>query len=453
MAALTRKWLYIQQDKVHISLIPFLLFMSSKSGSKRVADEQDIVERETKKRAIDDKPMENGLMKDLSSEIWNSITLTKLEIKPLYQFIRSGGNVRIANSDGYGLLYLAAKNQSAEALRILLLQPGIDVNQVHGPHAETALHAAADAGDFDAVEVLVENGSDVNVEDDAGHTPLVNSLFAKSIECTRLLIKSGARMDVQINQGYTLLHIAVMKDSPEAIEELLKNGAEIDKVNARGLSPLALAVCFGYNEPIKRLLENGADINAVSRHNMTLLHQAVMWNRFDAVKALVEGGCNLNARNAMDETPLMLAVQQRKIDLVRYLIQYGADPSLENDTPLLYAANHGYTEMCSLLINDKTSDIFLNFAADMSNRAGFPATAKMLRSRKSMQKLQEGPEAQQTQEQKNRQQQEPVSPSAGIAESDFNALINVFSDDEDDMSSAVQVPNTTSTTNGTASSQ
>ncbi|KAG0191018.1 hypothetical protein DFQ28_001095 [Apophysomyces sp. BC1034] len=318
------------------------------------------------------------------AKIWESITLDHLDMKALYQYIRLGGDLALANAEGYGILYLAARNESVEALRILLLQPKLDVNELHGPHGELALHAAASAGQFDAVELLIEHGSKVDVRDTLGHTPLSNSLFGNSYPSTKLLIQSGAALDVEDTQGNSLVHLAVTNNFPEAIEHLLKEGAEVDKHNARGLSPLALAISLGYMESTHSLLRGGADVDGRTRF-ATVLHHAVTWNRLEAVQALVERGCNTNVVNVMEETPLLVAVQQRKIDLVKLLLQHGALPASSAQggisLPLLYAANHGYTEMCKLLLTEDTTSFAIRSAAAMSERSGFSSTAAFLRAK------------------------------------------------------------------------
>ncbi|SAM05652.1 hypothetical protein [Absidia glauca] len=327
-----------------------------------------------------------------TTALWKAITLTTLDMKALYQYIKTKGDLSVTNDDGYGLVYLAARNDSMEALRLLLLTADDDfnVNALHGPHQEMALHAAASVGSFDAVELLLEHGSDVDCRDSLGHTPLSNALFAKAKTCVDLLVTSGAALDTVDAQGNTLLHLAVSKQFTEAISLLIEKGVSIDQQNHRGLSSLAIAIGFGFQDVVKLLLEEGgADVDGKTRV-ATVLHHAVTWNRMEALQALVDRGANINAINAMEETPLLVAVQQRKIDMVRYLVEKGADPSYcHSDTsspsstnpPLLYAANHGYTELCSLLITKDTSNYFIQMAADMSDRASFGLTAKYLRNK------------------------------------------------------------------------
>ncbi|KAI9486818.1 MAG: ankyrin repeat-containing domain protein [Benjaminiella poitrasii] len=324
-------------------------------------------------------------------DIWKSINLDSLDIKALYQYIKTkDSDIHLVNNDGYSLLYLAAHNKSVEALRMLLLQPNVDVNFLNGPHHELALHAACSKGLFDAVELLIENGSLLDTKDSLGHTPLTNAIFAKSLPSVELLMDcSAGSADVSVidDQCNNLLHLAATNNFASVIPLLIEKGIPIDAHNQRGLSPLAVAISFGCIDAANALIEGGADVNGRTRF-ATVLHHAVTWNRLEIVKKLVELKCDVNVVNILEETPLYLAVQQRKIDIVRYLIEVAKiDPCfIVNDLtsttnlPLLYAANHGYTEMCRLLITPDTSTFFIQTSADMSRRAGYPTTEEFLNS-------------------------------------------------------------------------
>ncbi|KAL0074411.1 ankyrin repeat-containing domain protein [Phycomyces blakesleeanus] len=353
--------------------------------------------------------------------IWEAITLTHLDIKTLYQYIRSEPDLNGRNPENYGLLYLAIKNENMEAIRLLLLQPSIRVNEPHGPHQELPLHCAVNLSLTDAVELLIEHGSVLDLEDLFGHTALTNSLFTKSLRCLELLMQAGASVTQQDHNGNTPLHFAITNQFPEALELLVSSPlVNVDHPNKRGLSPLALAISLGHNMLVRRLLELGANIDQRTRF-ATVLHHAVYWNRFDAVQDLVGRGCQVNVINLAEETPLLLAVQHRKTDIVRYLLRKGAnpcysdqDPTHTTNLPLLYAANHGFTDLCKILITDSTSTYFLKSAVDMSERAGHPITAQVL-----MAKYQERIN-------KENKLESPIP----VSDHEFSSLVYAFSDDD-----------------------
>ncbi|KAI9351001.1 ankyrin repeat-containing domain protein, partial [Pilaira anomala] len=358
--------------------------------------------------------------KDL--DIWKYINTTRLDIKAFYQYIKSNENsVHVVDPSGYSLLYLAASNKSMEALRILLLQPNMDVNRLNGPDSELALHAACSRGLYDAVELLLENGSIVNFKDSLGHTPLTNAIIANCYQTVELLITDGAA-DVSVidEQGNSLLHLAASNGFTDVIPLLIEKGVAVDNHNSRGISPLAIAISLGYIDTAKALIDGGANVNGKTRF-ATVLHHAITWNRLEIVKKLVELGCDVNVVNVLEETPLYLAVQQRKIDIVRFLVNEAkADPcfmlnSPTNTTnlPLLYAANHGYTEMSKILITPKTSNFFIQSSKDMSRRVGHLDTEGYLNGQLV-----------------NRLKAETVVESTDLKDDDFTTLFKSFSDEE-----------------------
>lgn len=380
---------------------------------KRASKDDDSIAA-TKKLKVSDE-------KDL--EIWNSINLDNLDIKAFYQYIKSKDNsVHITDRLGYSLLYLAAYNQSMEALRILLLQPAMDVNRLNGPHNELALHAACSKGLYDAVELLLENGSIVNIKDSLGHTPLTNAIFSNCFEAVEFLINNGsADVSVIDEQGNSLLHLAASNGFTAVIPLLIEKGVPVDNHNTRGISPLAIAISLGYIDTAKSLIDAGADVNGKTRF-ATVLHHAITWNRLEIVKKLVGLQCNVNVVNVLEETPLYLAVQQRKIDIVRFLmVESNADPCFmpnnpanTTNLPLLYAANHGYTEMSKILITPKTSNFFIQTSIDMSRRVGHSGTEEYLNEQLI-----------------NRLQLSTPVESNDIRDEDFASLFKSFSDEEE----------------------
>jgi ankyrin repeat protein len=409
---------------------------------KRTASFADLDNEQAAKRPFADPAQMDSSMAKLKSDsdnsLWQDLNLEAINMKRLYQYIKQSGPLDIHDKDGYGILYLAAKNQSLEALRILVLQPAIQVNVLNGPHNETPLHAAAQGDNSDAVELLLENDALVDIPDDLGHTPLYDSIFSKSVDSMKLLLKAGARCDHVDNQGNSLLHIAVSQDFVEGIDLLVEHGCDVNVTNIAGISPLANAIQMNYPQVMKKLLSHGANPNSRAKYQRSMLHHAVTWNRIDAVEALLEVGCEINVVNAMDETPLLVAVQQRKIDIVERLVAAGADPHIgaggvwqSTNLPLLYSANHGYGEMCNMLVTDKTSDFLIKFAAELGQRSqNSPHTTQVLAN-----KLKARKEAAKVEVKKeNRDNTESGSHHSELeldkqpTDLDFDALINAAED-------------------------
>ncbi|KAI8969119.1 ankyrin repeat-containing domain protein [Mycotypha africana] len=318
--------------------------------------------------------------------IWNAITLDSLDTEALNQYMNTkDSSANITNPGGYSLLYLVVANKSLDALRTLLMQPGVDINCLNGPEQETVLHAACSKGLNDAVELLIEKGALLDIKNSLGQPPIFKAIFSHSLKSVELLLGAGADMSVTDATGNTLLHLAVSNHFEEAIPLLLSKGAKVNQQNARGFSPLAVSINFGFTDIAIALMDGGADINQKVRFT-TMLHHAITWNRLPIIKQLLERGCEVNVVDAQEDTAVYIAVQQRKTDILRYLLEEGKanpcymaiNPVSTANLPLLYAANHGYTEICELLTTPTTATPIIGKAAELSKWAGFPDTEAYL---------------------------------------------------------------------------
>lgn len=156
---------------------------------------------------------------------------------------------------------------------------------------DKSLHQAVKQGDLYQVQMLLEQG--VNL-DQAGKdflTPLCLAVQIENIKIVRLLIEAGA----QINSGYYL--------------------------------PLVLATQIGQFEIVRFLIESGADINRQQGDppSITTLHMAASYNRLKIVHCLLANGAEIEARDFEGWTPLMSAVAKGSIEVVKLLIEVGAD--------------------------------------------------------------------------------------------------------------------------------
>jgi len=113
------------------------------------------------------------------------------------------------------------------------LAAGTDVN-TKDEHGITSLHKALLGGHEEIVELLIDNGADVNVKSDGGEYPLVTAiLFHKKI--IELLITKGADVNVKDVDGDTPLDLANVFNRPETADLLRKHGGKTgEELKAEG---------------------------------------------------------------------------------------------------------------------------------------------------------------------------------------------------------------------------
>ncbi|KAE8449349.1 hypothetical protein EG329_008250 [Mollisiaceae sp. DMI_Dod_QoI] len=216
---------------------------------------------------------------DYSGNSWSP-----LEIAVLYG-IRDGNRCPIAeslikrgadiNPEGrVSALQLAVLNNDFTMVE-LLLNNGSNVN--HNPHSITppALYAATMNGNLKMMAILLDSGADVNIEANQlsktwGQTSLYLSAKLCNVAAVELLLKQP---EINVNAGHgchgSSLQTAVLYDNLEVVQMLLDHGADINlaALNCYGVptqSPLKLALSRGYLAISELLLGAGAMVDSVS---------------------------------------------------------------------------------------------------------------------------------------------------------------------------------------------
>jgi len=94
-------------------------------------------------------------------------------------------------SEADSALFAAADEGNTEAVK-QAIAAGADIN-TKDESLMTPLHWAAVGGHKEVVELLIAGGADVNAKDDTGGTPLDRAIFNKDTEIGDLLRKHGAK--------------------------------------------------------------------------------------------------------------------------------------------------------------------------------------------------------------------------------------------------------------------
>jgi ankyrin repeat protein len=253
---------------------------------------------------------------------------------------------------------------------------------------------------------LIEQGTNINIQDDDGCTPLYWAVRYNVTDIVDLLLKKGANIEVQDKYGLTPLHYAVQERLTEIVNLLLDHNAQTDtKSGDSGSTPLHRATVVmneadrtpegiqTRQEIIHSLLKKDADIDAVNNDGRTPLHNAVRCPHQEAiVLSLLERGTKSDIKNNEGKTPLdfakrklvfkedetepyiiyyliydleklsykakvlllIKAIKKHNTEEAKKLIQEGANIHLRDEdglTPLCWAVQERLTEIVNLLLD------------------------------------------------------------------------------------------------------
>ena len=172
----------------------------------------------------------------------------------------------------------------------LFITHGADVNIIDN-RGRTSLGIACQKGFDELVELLLDNGADMNLTSDIPNykQPIVFAYVRGRISTVKLLLDRG--VDVNLTGNVIPLIVACQQGKIDIVRLLLERGADTNVVPiGGGFTPLIEAAA--YPGMIDLLLEYGADINAESGVVCALNYACIRYQR-DNVILLLERGADL----------------------------------------------------------------------------------------------------------------------------------------------------------------
>ncbi|OAR01801.1 hypothetical protein LLEC1_07687 [Akanthomyces lecanii] len=235
---------------------------------------------------------------------------------------------RVDSGDDFDTaLQVAASQRDNLAFVKLLLDNGADVTAPAAePRGRTALQAAAESGDGDIIEILLQNRAHINANPSCEG---VTALQAAASRGDTLLVSKLLQMGADVNapaaatNGQTALQAAVKKGCLATIDELLQKGADI-------LAPdtcCVLEAAMGQPLVLEMLLRRLTLADTLSRSFFLFTGScltSIEEENFDQITALL---LKYEVRPCWShlQRALQIAVERGSIGLAKKWINAGAD--------------------------------------------------------------------------------------------------------------------------------
>jgi ankyrin repeat protein len=245
------------------------------------------------------------------------------------------------------------------------------------------------------VELLIQNGADVNRKTEDQETPLDLASRCGELEISRLLVLQGATVECRDKEGRTPLKTASHFGHLDVVRFLIDSGADLNSHDNQGWTPLHAAQSEGHLDVVELLLALGADFSIRDDQDRTLFDLPMIAENgnpgvgdfpfeqvADSTSLLVDGAANTTPSTiSLQDVPHILhlppqkleedaredvtsdsehqqclvysASQKGQLDIVRSLLDRGYDVNDRNtrrETALDVASRFGELEVARLLI-------------------------------------------------------------------------------------------------------
>lgn len=237
-------------------------------------------------------------------------------------------------------IYDAVQRGNIEAVK-QHLAAGSDVNKIISK-GRTLLHIAAENGQKEIVELIIDDGANINVLSVLfKYSPIGLAAQSNQKEIVKLLIAKGANLNTRGIRGRTPLDLAVQANLIEIANLLRKNGGKTGYW-LRAEESIHIAVMAGHLEAVKNHLAAGTNVNSKGKGNQTPLHYASMFGKEEIVKLLISHGADVNAKNNDDRKPLDLATGRGHFKIADLIASHGGKSGREDSIHLAAKSRNSY---------------------------------------------------------------------------------------------------------------
>ncbi len=251
-----------------------------------------------------------------------SIAAVHANIELFTLLVNTEAYVDVQDKEGRTPLLHAVTQNKIQHVELLLAQGASLI--LHNRNHWTPLYVAANKNLMEIAQLLVtsENASAqmINYPNTAGGTALMIASMHGYIEMINLLLDNGADINHQDRINWNALMKAADKGHADVVARLLERGADYTITDNNGFNPLTLAAKAGHSATVEIILQlEDINVDALDQKNRTALFYAVQRKHLDVVRVLVDAGANINEADINHTSPLMLAEQNHDDEILEIL--------------------------------------------------------------------------------------------------------------------------------------
>ncbi len=279
----------------------------------------------------------------LAAEVGNTDILKVL--------LAAGADADSPDPDGQTALLAVARTGNVDAAR-LLLEFGATVDARENWGGQTALMWASARRHPEMMQLLISKGADVNARsivrnyqrhvtaegrpkslDSGGLTPLLYAARENCLACVQVLLENGADIDLPDPDGVSPLLVAIMNANWDLARHLILAGADVNQWDIYGEAPLFTAI------GLRSRIDGGrASIDPLNATDGLTIVNALLERGADPNMQLFFKPANVRgSTNTRGSTPLVRAANTGDLEVVTLLLEHGADATVymaDRQTPI-----------------------------------------------------------------------------------------------------------------------
>jgi ankyrin repeat protein len=242
--------------------------------------------------------------------------------------IRHGGDVTLRNEDGETALLCDGVYSDDKVKQVveILLDNGADINAVSSMDGTGILNNACCVREKKYVEHLLDRGADVNITDKYGNNCLAAVCYFVFTEKARLLIKRGIDVTHLNNDGENCLMTGCerQKTYPALLELVLSHGVDINHVSNKGWRIPDYLASWGKGDACLTVLTHPL-FDGTDKHMLdNIIMQGAVHGGLASFAWAAEHGGNLDQIDCdTGRSVFETAKYDRQNDIVKYLKSIG----------------------------------------------------------------------------------------------------------------------------------
>jgi len=319
---------------------------------------------------------------DENGESFISYAIYYNKIKILKLLVELGIDINICDRDSYWLdgkenfVTCSSIKRAIEdrnyRIASFLLKKGVKTNLKTDD--EIKLCIALDKNNIELIKKLINDGVNIDMQDDSGYTPLMHAvIFIEDIELINWLLEKGASFHLKDNDNLTLLSLIIDGLNVQEIEQaekqyyeevlqiFINRGADFQMLQHRDLHPSGLLSIMDLSDKKKLAIIDKITKNDYEKSlmiNSTLINAMYDYN-IKSFEYFIQQKDIINFQDENGYTVLMIAIFEDKYYLLPSLLDKNPDINLQDkkgNTALMHAIKTGSTRTIELLL-DKNPDL------------------------------------------------------------------------------------------------